>query len=238
MKLIRLSMTAMVLLVLSGCLYPEEAENQIPKEAQIEEVQNAVEQFQEDTDGLLPIKTVSDTREYFEYQIDFEQLVPNYLNEMPALAYEEGGHYQFIIIKAEQDPEVKIADLNVTEEIRSLNLRINGMGDHVQLSDEIGPNVYQLDLDHYNLNQNPTVESPYTDQSLNIYYNGGEEFVVDYRQDIGRIIDQQDLEFETGEDVRHVLYENTPVVPILSPEITVDENNDPIFMTNVHKSRN
>lgn len=224
-------------LFLNACMYPEsEEQNQMPSESQIDMVQNAVEQYQEDTDGLLPIKTVTETREYFEYQVDFERLVPDYLDERPPISYEAGGYYQFVILDAEENPTVKLADLRITEEIRSLQLRVNGMGDHVEFEETIGPNVYKLDLDFYNLNENPTVTSPYSGGSLNVYYSGGENFIVDYREEIGRIIDDNNLQFETGDDVREVLYEYTPVVPIYSPEITVDENNDPIFMTNVHKS--
>ncbi|WP_031544855.1 hypothetical protein [Salinicoccus luteus] len=225
-------------LLMAGCLYPEseQVQNQMPEEMQIEMVQNAVDQFREDSDGLLPIKTTEGQREYLEYQVDFERLVPNYLEERPESAYEMGGHYQYVIIDAEEDPKVKLADLRITEEVRSLNIRLRAMGEHVELDDPIGPNVYPLDLEFYNLDGNPTVTSPYTDASLNVYYNGGEEFIVDYREDIARIINENDLSFETGEDVRHVLYEYTPVVPLYSPEITVNDENEPIFMTNRHKS--
>ncbi|WP_052256330.1 hypothetical protein [Salinicoccus sp. YB14-2] len=226
-----------LVLFLSACMYPESEEpNQMPNESQIEMVQQAVEQYREDTDGLLPIKTVSETREYFEYQVDFDRLVPEYMDERPPISYEGGGYYQFVILDAEENPTVKLADLRITEEIRSLQLRVNGMGEHVQFEETIGPNVYKLDLDFYNLEENPTVTSPISGGALNVYYSGGENFIVDYREDIGRIIEDNDLQFETGDDVREVLYEYTPIVPIYSPEITVDENNDPIFMTNVHKS--
>lgn len=240
MQISNMLKTAVILftvLFLGACMYPEsERAGQVPSESQIEMVQQAVDQFREDSDGLLPIKTVSDTREYFEYQIDFSRLVPDYLDERPAISFEAGGYYQFVILDAEDDPTVKIADLRITEEIRSLRLRVEGMGEHVQFEEAVGPNVYKLDLDFYNLSENPTVTSPYSGGALNVYYSGGQEFVVDYREEIGRIIEENNLEFETGDDVRQVLYEYTPVVPIYSPEITVDENNEPIFMTNVHKS--
>lgn len=225
-------------ILLAGCLYPESerVQNAIPDELQIEMVQNAVDQYREASGGLLPIKTQTDQREYLEYQIDFAKLVPDYLDERPENAYESGGSYQYVIIDAEEDPKVKLADLRITDEIRSLTIRLNALGENVQLGEPIGPNVYPLDLDFYKFEENPTVTSPYTDSALNVYYNGGQQFIVDYREDIGRIIRENGLEFETGEDVRHVLYEYTPIVPIYSPEITVNEENEPIFMTNRHKS--
>lgn len=231
-------MFSAVLLVLTGCMYPEDerAGSNIPPETDIQNVQMAVENFAEQNDGLLPIKTTSDTAEYLNYQIEFTKLVPDFISDIPTTAYENGGTFQYVILDAEENPTVKIADLAIIEELRSLRLRIQGMGEHVEMGEQVGPNVYQLDLDHYNLAENPTVKSPYTGQELNVYYSGGQEFVVDYRKDIDMMIENEGLEFETGEDVRKVLYEYTPVVPIYSPEITVDENNEAIFMTSVHKS--
>ncbi|MFC3418188.1 hypothetical protein ACFOLA_01535 [Salinicoccus hispanicus] len=225
-------------MLLAGCLYPEseKTQNRIPDDLQIEMVQNAVDQFQENSEGLLPIKTQEDQREYLEYQVDFTALVPTYLDQRPDNAYEAGGNYQYVIIDAEEDPKVKLADLRITDEIRSLTIRLNTFGENVELGEPIGPNVYPLDLNFYEFDKNPTVTSPYTESTLNVYYNGGQQFIVDYREDIGRIMKENDLEFETGEDVRHVLYEYTPIVPIYSPEITVNEENRPIFMTNRHKS--
>ncbi|MDK6862686.1 hypothetical protein [Nosocomiicoccus ampullae] len=223
-------------LLLSACMYPqsERDKNAQPKESQIKMVENAVKQFQEDNDGLLPFKTTEnhlENREYLQYQVDFNKLVPDYISDIPPTAFENGGHYQYVIIDEDTDPKVKIADLRITNTIRSLTTRLNVLSDHVKLGDMVGPNVYMLDLDHYHLDQNPTVTSPYTGNSLNVYFNGGEEFLVDYREDVQHIIDDQELSFKPGEDVRHVLYEHTPVVPIYSPELTVDENNNVIFMT-------
>lgn len=229
---------ALALLVLSGCLYPEDerAGSNIPPETDIQNVQNAVDNFQEAEGGILPIKTTSDTAEYLDYQVEFTSIVPEYLSDIPTTAYENGGNFQYVILNAEEDPEVKIADLAIIEELRSLRLRINGMGEHVELGDQVGPNVYQLDLDHYNLTENPTVTSPYTGQQLNVYYSGGQDFIVEYRDDLNMMIENEGLDFETGEDIRPILYEYTPIVPIYSPEMTVDENNKAIFMTSVHKS--
>lgn len=236
-KLSYLFTFTLVLIVLSGCMYPDEQRvgSNIPPETDIQNVQSAVDNFQESEGGILPIKTTEDAAEYLSYQIDFTRIVPKYLSEIPVTAYENGGHFQYVILDAEDNPTVKIADLAIIEELRSLNLRINGIGEYVELGDQVGPNVYQLDLEHYNLADNPTVTSPYTGQALNVYYSGGQDFVVDYRDDLNLMIKNEGLKFETGEDIREVLYKYTPVVPIYSPEMTVDENNEAIFMTSMHK---
>lgn len=237
-KLTYILTAALALFVLTGCMYPddERAGSNIPPETDIDNVQSAVENFREKEGGILPIKTTEDSLEYLKYPVEFTRIVPEYLSEIPITAYENGGNFQYVILDAEDNPTVKIADLAIIEELRSLRLRINGMGEHVELGEQIGPNVYQLDLEHYNLAENPTVTSPYTGRELNIYYSGGEEFVVDYRDDLNLMIENEGLEFETGEDIREVLYELTPIVPIYAPEMTVDENNEAIFMTSVHKS--
>lgn len=228
----------LALFILSGCLYPDEerAGHNIPPEADIQNVQSAVENFSEGEGGVLPIQTKTDTAEYLEYQIDFSRIVPEYLSDIPTTAYENGGTFQYVILDAEENPTVKLADLALIEELRSLSLRINGMGEHVELGEQVGPNVYQLDLDFYNLRENPTVKSPYSGQELNVFYSGGQEFVIDYRPDLNMMIENENLEFETGDDIREILFEYTPIVPIYSPEMTVDENNEAIFMTSVHKN--
>lgn len=237
-KLNYLVILSVTILLLTGCMYPEDERvgSSIPPDVDIDNVQSAVLNFQEGEDGILPIKTVSDAVDYLSYQIDFTRIVPQYLSEIPVTAYENGGHFQYVIIDAEENPTVKIADLRIIEELRSLSLRINGMGEHVELGEQVGPNVYQLDLEHYNLTENPTVTSPYTGTELNVYYSGGQDFVVDYRPDLDLMMENEGLEFNTGDDIRSILYEYTPIVPIYSPEMTVDDNNEAIFMTSLHKS--
>ena len=62
--------------MLSGCLYPQEklAENQIPYEDQIQSVQTAVDKFQKDNGGILPIKTRDQSTPIYEkYPIDYKK---------------------------------------------------------------------------------------------------------------------------------------------------------------------
>src|SRR5699024_12513284 len=94
-------------------------------------VQNAVDKYQEDSEGLLPISTKESQREYLEYQIDFEKLVPDYLDERPENSYEAGGKYQYVIIDEEDDPKVKLADRRITEEVRSHTISLDAKGEYV-----------------------------------------------------------------------------------------------------------
>lgn len=56
MRSIKLSMLMIATVLMAGCLYPEseKAGNQVPGDSQVEMVQNAVDKYQEDSEGLLP----------------------------------------------------------------------------------------------------------------------------------------------------------------------------------------
>src|SRR5690625_4555224 len=117
------------LLLLSGCLYPKQelAKNKVPNDAQLEMVQSAVEQYKDDNDGLVPIKTKeNDVDPNEKYLIDFTVLKESQiLSEVPGSAYENGGLYQYIILHPEDDPEVKVIDLRLSEKLRDVNTKLD-----------------------------------------------------------------------------------------------------------------
>src|SRR5699024_9465018 len=90
-------------------------------------VQTAVLQYMDETNSLLSIKIKdSDVDVYEKYLIDFNMLKERQLiSESPGTAYENGGVYQYGIVNPEEDPRVKLIDLRITEEIRSVNLKLN-----------------------------------------------------------------------------------------------------------------
>ena len=68
----------MLLVILTGCMYPQsqKVENSIPNDVQLQMVQTAVEQYRQDTEGLLPIKNQeADVPYYQKYPIDFQKLI-------------------------------------------------------------------------------------------------------------------------------------------------------------------
>lgn len=129
--IVRCMALCLMLFSLSGCLYPEERlkQNQIPYEDQVAAVQSAVNQYREATGGLLPIKTRDmKTPIYQKYPIDFNKLIPRYMQEPPGNAYESGGIFQYVIVDAENNPTVKLLDLRSAEQIRELKLRLKMCG--------------------------------------------------------------------------------------------------------------
>lgn len=224
-----------LLLVLSGCLYPEEQmqKNQIPYEESVKNVEAAVERFRQDNENLLPIVTKDeDTDYYIKYIIDFKKIVPRYLADIPSNAYEEGGIYQYTLIDEEENPTVKLIDLRIAETIRSVRLQINAQG-YPALAEEIGPNVYKLDYEKMGFREEPTVKSPFSHKNLHLVMSGEGELYVDYTPDLyDRLVDGE-LSPEENTDIRPYLMEEALFVPAYSLPYGWDaKENKPVFLSN------
>lgn len=213
-------------------MYPDEkrAENQVPYEEQLQSVQNAVERYQEDNNGLLPIKTRDqDTPIYIKYPIDFSKLVPKYIPSPPGNAYENGGIFQYVLIDVEDNPTVKLVDLRIAEKIREIKMRIHSQG-YPPFSEVIADNVFTLDFSKLGYKNNPYVTSPYTHNNLPFVIDGSGEIYVDYISDLYLALQEGEYSFKTGENIISILAENSPIVPAYSMPYTIDENNEPIYM--------
>lgn len=233
-RLLTYSLLSIVFL-LSGCLYPssELAQNQVPNEEQLKMVQEAVLQYQEQTDGLMPIKTnPSDVPLYERYIIDFTKLKEaQLLNEIPGTAYENGGIYQYIIITPEENPHVKLIDLRMTEKIREINVKLDIYRQknlYPPYGEQVAEDVYELNYEKLGIKERPTVVSPFTQQELPILMTTDGELIVDYRHDLQVAVEQFDVNLEEGEDLRLILEENYPFVPAYSVAYTM-ENNEVTF---------
>lgn len=218
--------------VLSGCMYPSEKTTgqEIPYADQLESMQKAVEAFQQDAGGLLPIKTRDlETDIYIKYPIEFSKIVPAYTEKIPSNAYETGGIYQYVLTDVETNPTVKLVDLRSAERIRDLNLRKNING-RVPFKESVGQNVYTVDFKAMGFKEPLTVPSPYSDAILPIVIGGDGVFYIDYSIDLNRILQEETPKVKQGEDIRFLLADNYPVLPAYSLPYTVNENNEPIFM--------
>lgn len=233
----RLGLIAFLLIltmsILSGCMYPEEklSQNQIPYETQVKAVQDAVVTYQKDNNGLLPIKTRDqDTPIYQKYPIDFRKLSPQYLAEIPGNAFENGGVFQYVLTDVEENPKVKIFDLRLAEQIRELKIRIEAQG-YPPFKEEVANNVYTLNYKELGYDGDVYVNSPYSNKNLPLVINGDGDIFVDYSMDLFEKIKSTDKELGPGVDIRNLLVEDTFFVPAYSLPYTVDENNEPVFMT-------
>lgn len=222
-----------VAFLLSACMFPESelAENQIPYEDQLISVQNAVNQYQNTSGGLLPIKTRDmDVDQFIKYPVDFSKIVPDYMAEVPTNAFETGGIFQYVLTDVEESPTVKLVDLRIAEAIRSVNIRKSANGGQAPISEIIADNVYKFNYEAMGFDEEPTVTSPYSGRNLPLVVTGRGEVYVDYSMDLYSVLQEYDGELEQGQDIRFLLYEDNAVLPAYSLPYTIDENREPIFL--------
>ncbi len=155
-------------MILSGCLLPNEErmENRLAYPDQLQAVQQAVEQFQSDT-GVLPIRNFDETTSLYQrYVIDFNQLVPRYMQQPPGTAFENGGVFQYVLVNVEESPEVKVIDLTTQRDIQQLQQRLNDyMRKHTYapIKEMLDVGLFKLDHEALNYKEAPHVRSPYHD---------------------------------------------------------------------------
>lgn len=225
-----------LLLVLTGCLYPQDnlSKNQLPNDDQLQLVENAVLNYQEQEGGLLPIKTKdSETAVYEKYLIDFVKLKQaNLLSETPGSAYENGGVYQYIIVNPEEDTHVKVIDLRNTDALRSANVSLNmyrSKHTYPPFGEEIEKGVYQVNYEALGLKEAPFVTSPYSGAELPIVMDQTGMLYIDYRVDLYQALNEFDHAYVNGDDILPILTDNYPFAPAYSLPMTVLEG-DPVFL--------
>lgn len=237
-KLSALLLMVVVAILLVGCVSSEQEKiaQQVPDVDQLAAMQRAVNEYREATGGLVPIKTSDmDTDIYIKYLIDFEKLIPKYIAQIPANAYEKGGIFQYVIWDPENTAEVKLVDLNAAERMREIDIRKMGMT-YLPTTGAISDYVYQVNYKKLGFDSDVTVKSPYSGTELPIVMTGDGELHVDYSIDLGQLLKEDKPDVKPGDDIRHLLVEKYPVVPAYSVPYTVDENGEPTYMMDVYKA--
>ncbi|MFC4557393.1 hypothetical protein ACFO3D_04120 [Virgibacillus kekensis] len=222
--------------LLSGCLYPENqlSKNKVPNEVQLKQMQSAIDTYQKETQGLLPIKTKPQGTPIFQkYLVDFNALKErNLISSIPGTAYENGGVYQYTIIKPEEDPTVKLLDLRVTDALREVNVRLEMYrNEHLYppFGEEITDDVYTVDYKKLGYEAPPHVVSPYSQKNLPFVMDTNGKLYVDYRIDLTNALKEYEHNYKSGDDIRYLLTENTPFVPAYSLPYTIKDG-EPVFM--------
>jgi hypothetical protein len=236
MKFIKIMACFFCCFLLSGCLYPEEKlqKNTIPYEDQIAAVQNSVDRFQEESGGLLPIKTRDMTTPiYQKYPIDFSALSPKYMAEPPGTAYESGGIYLYTLVDVEENPTVKLIDLRIAEAIHELTVRLDvyrQSNGYPPFKDLITNDIYTLDYEKLGYEEDPLVESPFSGENLPLVIDKNAKVYVDYRIDLFKVLQEKDHSYKPGDDIRDLLVKDTNFVPAYSLPYTIDEKGEPVFV--------
>ncbi|MDV2580834.1 hypothetical protein [Alkalibacillus haloalkaliphilus] len=215
--------------LLSGCLYPNERmqENQATNDEQLAAVQQAVEEFSERNNGILPIHTRDqDTPLFIKYPVNFNSLKEeNILGETPGNAYEQGGYYSYVIVHPREEPTVQVSDVRVTQTLRSINYEINiyrNNAGNPPYGESLGNGLFTINQDRVNLRDEPNVTSPYTGQELDVVMTTQGEAVVDYRPDVYQLMESEGIDEYDG-DLRYLLIEHYPIVPAFSPEMYLED---------------
>ncbi|PLT28423.1 hypothetical protein CUU66_19090 [Peribacillus deserti] len=236
-KLTFAALFIMIISLLSGCMYPEEelTKSQIPYKDQIQSVQSAVDQFQKDNGGILPIKTKeADTPYYQRYPIDFKKLIPKYMAEPPGNAYESGGVFQYVIIDEEKDPTVKLFDVRLADQVQDVVIRLNVYRQshgYPPFKEILTPQVYTLDHKKMGYKEPPTVMSPYSQKPLHLVIGTDGRIYVDYTPDLVNALKEKGRDYKPGTDIRSILTEDSLFAPAYSLPYTIDsKTKKPIFM--------
>ncbi|UFT97632.1 hypothetical protein KO561_10380 [Radiobacillus kanasensis] len=228
-------------MLLSGCLYPNNrlAKNQVPNDVQVDMVQEAVDQYVEQTQGLVPINTKpEDTPIFQKYILDFAKLKEySLISSVPGTAFENGGNYQYTLITPEENPTVKVIDLRIAETIRELNFKINAFrSEHIYppFGEPVTNFMYEIDYKKLGLEQAPFIVSPYSGNNIPILISAEGELAVDYRSDLYQVLEEQDHHYQEGDDIRYLLTDYYPFVPAYSIPYTLQDG-EPVFAPNLPK---
>lgn len=213
-----LALLSAVSMILTGCLYPssERRENQIPVETYVQEVQQALDQYQKDK-GVLPIRNQeNETPVYRKYAIDFSRLLP-YLSRIPANAFEEGGIHLYVIVDPETNPVVRLYDVGVSSGIQDLQKKVRIYRSETggyPLGDKITGPFYLVDFTRLETNE-LVVRSPLSGSVLPIIIDASTgEVGIDYSIDLGLIIQNMKIsEWEEDRDLRQLIPANSMFVP-------------------------
>ncbi len=231
--LIGLALTVSIILSACGSLYKDEEQQRVQQTPDLDllnSVQRAVDAYQQDT-GVLPIKnSEEDTDLFVKYQIDFSKLANGgYLVKSPDNSFEQGGIFQYVIWNAEEKPTVKLIDLRMTERLREVNIRFMAT-EYPQFKERIADYVYTINFDNIGYKTDVAVDSPYSSSLLPLVVSSDGDVYVDYSIDLQQFINDKGLKPAQGEDIRHLLADEYPVVPAYSLPYTVNEKNEVVFM--------
>lgn len=207
-----------MVVLLTGCLYPtdQSSTHASPSEA-IASVQYAVNAFQEQN-KRLPIKNSDmDTPIFEKYVVDFAMLQQSgHLGRIPDIAFEMGGRYFFVLINVEEEPEVKLMDVVVAQQVGDVQRKVNEIirnDDAVPAEEEMMPGWYALDRERFSEDE-IRVKSPYSGQTLNMIVHESGTVAVDYALDLMQLVQSENI--PSDEDIRERLVQNSDYVPVRS----------------------
>jgi len=216
-------LAASFMLALTGCLYPEDRTPGADASAReaVMTVQDSVDRYRERTE-LLPIQNADETVPVYEkYKIDFGKLKRmGYIAEVPKIAFESGGSYQFLIIDEETNPTVKMLDLVVFQAAADVQRKVDeyrrANGNRNPSGDEAYEGFSWIDFGKLGMKA-PEARSMYSRQPLSWIVDGQGTVYADYAIDVATALEKTGKRPGAGEDLRTALVEASYYVPVRSP---------------------
>lgn len=208
--------------LLTGCLYPGNSggsKTASPGEYLIL-VENAVLAYKNRT-GVLPVHNSRiDTPVYEKYRVDFAELLDyNVISRIPPDAFEAGGNYYYMMVNPDNNLQIKLLDLRVSIAAADIQRLVN---DYYQresaypFGKPVADQFYVLDFQLLGRKQEQA-RSVYTGQYLVYLLHESGKVTVDYAPDIMRLLQESGVSpAAEGQDLRHMLVDNSPFVPVNS----------------------
>jgi len=219
-----LALAALLLVALTGCLYPEDRtpRNDATAREAVLTVQDAVDRYKEQT-GVLPIQNADETVPLYEkYKVDLGKLKRmGYIGRIPSAAFENGGNYQFLVVDEETKPLVRLLDVTAFQAVDSVQKKMDqyrsSRGNRLAAGDEMYPGLRSVDFAKLGM-KDPGVRSMFSNQTLNWLVDEQGKVYADYGIDIATAAKKAGTEPASNEDLRRVLVEESYYVPVRSPE--------------------
>jgi len=221
---IKMTMTALLLVVLSGCLYPQSdssSTQSVSKEA-IRNVQGAIEQYM-DEKSVLPIVNSDTSVDRFEkFRVNFDILKrEGYLEMLPRSSYEGGGNFYYLILNEETEPVVKAQSVYLTQKIIDIQRKVEeyqSKNSKLPLGDKLYEGFYAIDYKALNM-KTPELHSLYSGSIVQLMLTEAGSVYIDYASDIYQAkVANPELTEDAYDDWRYVLILNSDYVPVKSPK--------------------
>jgi hypothetical protein len=210
-----------IMTVLSGCMYPRDrlVQNQVPVGQNIQIVQQAVEQYRQNT-GVLPIQTRDPkvTPHFLQYPVDFNLLKPRYLPTVPGNSFEGGGSDLYMLIDVETNPQVKLVDLHLSDTVGEVQRAVKAYyirHKELPVREKINDGFYRIDFSHLGMPER-TVVSPVTHQTLPLIMDTAGNVLVDYGSDLMQVIQNNHIQPGVDVDLRQYFIDESYYLPVYS----------------------
>lgn len=217
-------------ILMTGCMYQKENEqgSQVSYRESVKRIQSAVDDFFNEQ-SILPIITAGEeVPRYEKYRVDLDKLKNmGYIDEIPKTAFENGGSGYFLIINEEDDPSVKVMDLNTKQKVNDVQMSVDryktANNGSLPTGDELYPGFFAVDFAKTDVKA-IKLSSVYSGQEVQFMMDESGTVYIDYAFDIMQAIEKETAKPKSDEDLRIYLEQASYFVPVKSaPYFWVDQ---------------